>query len=61
VIQVNSDLPVFADRVVDLASHYGYPGHHAYNALVAHDLVRDRGCIEFTVYPLFSLQSSALA
>src|SRR5205085_4760328 len=57
VIQVNTDLPIYIDRAVDLAAHEGYPGHHVYNTLLEKNLVRDRGCIEFTVYPLFSPQS----
>ncbi|MCK6542763.1 hypothetical protein L6Q79_08790 [bacterium] len=57
LIQVNTDLPIFIDRAVDLACHEGYPGHHVYNALLEKTLVRDRGWIEFTVYPLFSPQS----
>ena len=42
---------------MDLACHEGYPGHHVYNVLLEKHLVRDRGWIEFTVYPLFSPQS----
>ena len=57
LIQVNTDLPVYIDRAVDLACHEGYPGHHVYNALLEKHLVRDRGWIEFSVYPLFSPQS----
>jgi hypothetical protein len=57
VIQVNTDLPVFIDRAVDLACHEGYPGHHVYNALLEQHLVRGRGWVEFSVYPLFSPQS----
>ena len=57
LIQVNTDLPIYADRAIDLACHEGYPGHHVYNALLEKHLVRDRGWIEFTVYPLFSPQS----
>jgi hypothetical protein len=57
VIQVNTDLPVFIDRAVDLACHEGYPGHHVYNALLERHLVRERGWVEFSVYPLFSPQS----
>jgi hypothetical protein len=57
LIQVNTDLPVFIDRAIDLACHEGYPGHHVYNTLLEKHLVRDRGWIEFTVYPLFSPQS----
>lgn len=57
LIQVNTDLPIFVDRAVDLACHEGYPGHHVYNALLEKNLVRDRGWVEFSVYPLFSPQS----
>ena len=57
IIQVNTDLPVYIDRAIDLAAHEGYPGHHVYNALLEKNLVRDRGWVEFSVYPLFSPQS----
>ncbi len=57
VIQVNTDLPIFADRAIDLACHEGYPGHHVYNVLLEKTLVRDRGWVEFSVYPLRSPQS----
>lgn len=57
LIQVNTDLPVYADRAIDLAAHEGYPGHHVYNALLEDRLVHARGWLEFTVYPLFSPQS----
>ncbi|MDQ3426585.1 MAG: hypothetical protein M3477_02020 [Gemmatimonadota bacterium] len=57
LIQVNLDFPIAVDRAVDLACHEGYPGHHVYNAALEQALVRDRGWIEFSVYPLFSPQS----
>src|SRR5436190_8224332 len=57
VIQVNTDLPTYVDRAVDLAAHEGYPGHHVYNSLLEKNLVRDRGWVEFSVYALFSPQS----
>jgi len=57
LIQVNTSLPIYIDRAVDLACHEGYPGHHVYNALLERTLVRERGWLEFTVYPLFSPQS----
>jgi hypothetical protein len=57
LIQVNTDLPIFADRAIDLACHEGYPGHHVYNMLLEKTLVRDRGWPEFQVYALFSPQS----
>ncbi|MEA2570444.1 MAG: hypothetical protein QOI24_2445 [Acidobacteriota bacterium] len=57
LIQVNTDLPIFIDRAIDLACHEGYPGHHVYNTLLEKNLVDDRGWKELTVYPLFSPQS----
>lgn len=57
LIQVNTDLPIYVDRAIDLACHEGYPGHHVYNVLLEKNLVRDRVWIEYTVYPLFSPQS----
>ena len=57
LIQVNTDLPIYIDRAIDLACHEGYPGHHVYNALLEQHLVRDRRWVEFTIYPLFSPQS----
>ena len=57
LIQVNTDLPIYVDRAIDLACHEGYPGHHVYNVLLEQHLVNERGWKEFTVYPLFSPQS----
>jgi hypothetical protein len=57
LIQVNTDLPIFVERAIDLACHEGYPGHHVYNVLLEKHLVRDRGWVELSVYPLFSPQS----
>ncbi|HEX5758923.1 MAG TPA: hypothetical protein VF121_06980 [Thermoanaerobaculia bacterium] len=57
LIQVNTELPIFIDRAIDLACHEGYPGHHVYNALLEARLVRERGWVEHSVYNLFSPQS----
>lgn len=57
LIQVNLDFPIAVERAVDLACHEGYPGHHVYNARLEQELVRDRGWVELSVYPLFSPQS----
>jgi len=54
VIQVNTDLPVYIDRAVDLAAHEGYPGHHVYNTLLEEKLTKQKGWKEFSVYPLYS-------
>lgn len=51
-IQVNVTFPLHFDRVLDLACHEGYPGHHVYNLLLEQRLVRERGWVEFTIYPL---------
>jgi hypothetical protein len=57
LIQVNTDLPIFIDRAIDLGCHEGYPGHHTFNALLEENLVRKNGWLEFTIYPLFSPES----
>lgn len=57
LIQINTDLPVRLSRAVDLGCHEGYPGHHAYNALLERDLARGRGWVEYSLYPLYSPQS----
>jgi len=57
LIQMNIELPIDISRAIDLGCHEGYPGHHTYNALLEENLVKKRGWIEFTVYPLFSPQS----
>jgi hypothetical protein len=57
LIQVNTSLPIYIDRAVDLACHEGYPGHHVYSVLMEKHLVNGRGWKEFTLLPLFSSQS----
>ena len=57
LIQMNVELPIYISRAVDLGCHEGYPGHHTYNALLEENLVKKRGWMEFSVYPLFSPQS----
>ncbi|MFN0105071.1 MAG: hypothetical protein ACKV2U_23675 [Bryobacteraceae bacterium] len=57
VIQVNIDLPIRIDRILQLACHEGYPGHHVYNALLEARLVREKAWMEYSVYPLYSPQS----
>ena len=57
LIQINTDLPIYIDRAIDLACHEGYPGHHVYNSRLEEQLVRDRKWFEFSAYALFSPQS----
>lgn len=56
-IEINTDLPIRISRAVDLGCHEGYPGHHVLNALLEQKLVKDRGWVEYSVYPLYSPQS----
>ena len=57
LIEINTDLPIYISRALDLGCHEGYPGHHVLNALLEDKLTRGKGWVEFSVYPLFSPQS----
>lgn len=57
LIQINVERPIDISRAVDLGCHEGYPGHHAYNALLEQHLSKELDWVEFSVYPLFSPQS----
>lgn len=57
VIQINTDLDIFIDRVIDVGSHESYPGHHIYNMMLEKNLYQDKGWTEISLYPLFSPQS----
>ena len=57
VIQINTDLPIYIERAVDLGCHEGYPGHHTYNVLIEQELVAKRGWVEYTLNPLYGPQS----
>lgn len=56
-IQINTDVAIFIERAIDVASHESYPGHHVYNMLLEKNLYRDKGWVEISLYPLFSPQS----
>jgi hypothetical protein len=57
LIQLNLDVPFVVSEALQRACHEGYPGHHVFNALLEQRLVKERGWIEFSVYPLYSPQS----
>jgi hypothetical protein len=57
LIQINTDFPVSIQRVVDLAAHEGYPGHHVYNLLLEKNLSKGKGWVEYSILPLFSPQA----
>ncbi len=54
LMMLNVDFPVKIDSVVGLGCHEGYPGHHVWNVLVEKQLLKEKGWIEFSVFPLFS-------
>jgi len=57
LIQINTDLPIYIERAIDLACHEGYPGHHVFNSMLEQSLVIDQEWSEYQIYPLFSPQS----
>jgi len=56
-IELNTDLPTELNGLLGTMCHEGYPGHHVFNVLLEEKLVKGRGWIEYTVYPLYSPQS----
>lgn len=53
-IMLNLDVPMRIDRILDLAGHEGYPGHHVSGLLIERDLVLANGWNEFSVVALYS-------
>ncbi len=54
LIQLNTDIPIYIERAVDLAAHEGYPGHHLFNALLDKKLFNEKGWVEYCIYNLYS-------
>jgi len=57
LIELNLDAGRRVSGFIGTGCHEGYPGHHLYNVLLEQNLVRGRGWLEFTLYPLFSPES----
>ena len=57
VIEVNAEFPLTVDRILDLACHEGYPGHHVFNTLRDQEVVKRMGQREGMVQLTFSPQS----
>ncbi len=57
LIQLNVDLPRRIDQALPLMTHEGYPGHHTELTLKEKILFKERGYLEYSIYPLFSPQS----
>lgn len=54
LIQVNMQTDIHLERVLDLAAHESYPGHHVYYSLRDKMYYQDSGFVEFSIYTLFS-------
>jgi len=57
VIEVNMDYPLTVDRIMNLACHEGYPGHHVFNTMRDVAVIRGEHLDEFRVQLTFSPQS----
>jgi hypothetical protein len=57
LIQFDTTSEPFLESLVDLVAHEGYPGHHLAAVVRESRLVRDNGCVEHSVFPLFCPQS----
>lgn len=53
VIEINSDGALPVSRLLRLAAHEGYPGHHVQHVLTHTSLVENRGWSEFALHPAF--------
>jgi len=53
-IQINTDIRFTIEKVIDLACHEGYPGHHVFMTLLDNNLYKEKGWVEYSIYPLFS-------
>lgn len=56
LIQVNLGRPKYLGASIRLGCHEGYPGHHAFSALLEERYLNGLGWIEFSLLPLFSPQ-----
>ncbi len=56
IVTINTDFPLTVDRVLDLACHEAYPGHHTFN-MIRDDQVQRVGATELAVQPTYSPQS----
>jgi hypothetical protein len=57
VISLNVDFRFTADRLLQVACHEGYPGHHVRNTLMDAWAAARGGLVEYTIQPLFSPQT----
>lgn len=48
-VEINTDLPIQASRLLNLVSHEGYPGHHTEHAIKEQRLYREQGFGEHAI------------
>lgn len=53
IVHFTQSLPLHADRVIELATHEAYPGHHVQGTLIEAELIGRRGWTEWTLLPLY--------
>lgn len=53
IVHFSKSLPIHADRVIELATHEAYPGHHVQGTLIEAELIGRRGWTEWTLLPLY--------
>lgn len=51
IVQVNREYPVPLGKVLEIAAHEAYPGHHTESVLLDRELVQKRGLVEYGVEP----------
>lgn len=54
LIQVNKSVDIHFEKILDLAAHESYPGHHVYYTKREKNFYKDSGFVEFSIYPLYS-------
>lgn len=57
LVEINTDLPRSIDQILHYAAHEGYPGHHTDLAMKEQFLYKERGFIEYSIFPLYAPQS----
>jgi hypothetical protein len=54
LIQINSSGSMNVSRLIQLATHECYPGHHLFYTLLDEVYYKERGWVEYSLIPLFS-------
>ena len=49
-IVLNTDIPMWSDRIAEFVTHEIYPGHHTENVLKEAELISGRGYLELAVF-----------